>query len=115
MCPNMDDDDNLEDFDFVRQLHRTVFEGFYQGWYNTRATMLPQKCFGDWMDDSSDSIVQVFESLDDGDIWGISHQMLRDSVNDGMDMFFVNIDECQMYRFAYNNYQWCMENPGVCF
>jgi hypothetical protein len=115
MCPNMDDEENLDDFEFIRMMHRTVFEGFYQGWYNTRDSMLPQKCFGDWMTPMSENFMDVADKLDDGDIWGISHDQVRDAMNDSLDMFFVNLDECQMYRYAYNNYQWCMENPGVCF
>jgi len=114
-CPNMNQADNMEDFTFHRSIHREMYDGALQGWYGSGATMVPEACYGEWMEDKSQNIKDVFSALKAGDIFGVSHAQVKGAVDDSIDMILRNIDECQMYRPLYDYYRYCMVDPENCF
>jgi len=114
-CPNMNQAENMEDFVFARTIHKEWLEGALQGWYGQNGDMLPETCFGDWMDESSDNIVNVWTALGHGDIFGVSHKQVKGAVDDSIDMILRNINECQLYRPIYDAYHFCMTDTETCY
>ena len=100
---------------YHRLHHKTLHNSFAQGWYQTHSEEpFGEECFGSWMDDYKPQFEEFFEKAHAGDIWGISHQEIKDLANSGLDMFFKNLDACQYYRLPYDYYHWCMTNKEDC-
>ena len=78
--------------------------------------MLPEECLNVDMNDSrADNMMTVVTALKGGDIFGVSHNQVRDAVVDSLDMTFSMIEECQLYRPLFDYYQFCMTDPETCF
>lgn len=105
----------MDDFTFVRKAHRVAINSAIKGWYHdSNDYMVNEKCFGDWMDVEFKKLSTVGHKLAKGDIWGVHHKELKDATNSIWDMIFNNIDNCDIFRFVYNNYTWCYDNIETC-
>jgi hypothetical protein len=114
-CPNRDTSTDMDNFEFHRVMHREVHNEFIRGWYKDgRKDVTGDKCWGAWMDADKDHFNALFDKAHKGLIWDISHQEIKNAVDEMMDFFFVNLDECAYYHMIYDTYNWCMENPMIC-
>lgn len=105
----------MDNFTFGRRAVRTSLNSFIKGWYHdNRESLVEEQCFGNWMDESYKNMYTTGSKLMHGDIWGVHHSELKQATDDLWDMFFRNLDHCGVYRFLFNNYDWCMNNIEEC-
>jgi len=105
----------MDQFTFYREAHRTIYREFIRGFYQDPRAEIPEKCFGTNMDFAKDNFNHVYDHLiHKGDIWGISHDDIKEAVNNMTSIFLDNITDCAFYNVAYDSYDWCMNNADVC-
>ena len=93
-----------------------MHNSFVKGWYHdSHRHPVDSKCWGDWMTTQHAQNVDLYHRLFElGDIWGVSHQEIKQAVSNLWDSFFTNIDSCGDYKIVYDYYQWCGDNLGKC-
>lgn len=107
------------EFDYMWTFHRkctqTGWNAFVKGWYHTSQQMpVDKQCMGDWMDTGKDKMMETVHKLKHGDIWGVSHNDVKEATNDMFDTVFRNLDTCGYYKVYYDNYSYCYNNIGEC-
>ena len=112
---NMDKSENLKDWDLVRKAGYTIHSSIVKGAYHKQGHVIDDKCFGNWMEEKRPLIDSTWMKLRHGDIWGVSHDDIKESVSALWDDLFLNMDTCESYHIYYNKYNWCMNNIGDCY
>lgn len=114
-CPHKEETHKMPKYTLARQIHRTAFTSIIKGWFHdSRTNVLDDKCFGDWMEPAHKTMHDVAHKVMTGDIWNLTEQEFRDSSDGLWDHLFRNFEYCGIYRFAYDNYSWCMDNIETC-
>lgn len=115
VCPKFDDNEMMTHREFMKSTHKTVINSLYKGWFHdARSEMIPDTCFGNWMDTKVDKLHGYFKQLKAGGIWGLSHDEIKEATNTVWDLFLDNADNCEFYRFFYTGYSWCYDNIETC-
>merc|ERR550514_577657 len=111
---NMNQSDMYSDFDFLRHSAQTLHNSFVKGIYHdSHHYPVDSKCWGDWMDAQHTQNVALFNKLFvQGDVWGVSHEELKQASDNIWESFFTNIDSCGEYKIVYDYYMWCSDNIG---
>lgn len=115
-CPAKDPTQMFDHYTFGRKMMYTILNSAIKGFYDDkRANPLDEKCMGDWMVEDHAYIKNVYHKLfHDGDIFGVSHQELKNTSDKAWDMMFNNIEYCGVYRMVDNYYNYCMTNWQDC-
>jgi hypothetical protein len=100
---------------FIRKAFHTVLNNGVKGFYHDpRTELLDEKCFGSWVDGKWEANKETMKKIFHGDIWGVSHNDLKELTNNFWDILLDNVDDCDLYRMAYNKYSWCMNDIETC-
>jgi hypothetical protein len=113
-CPNIDENEMMDHRTFMRNTHRVAINSFYQGYFQDSRQMVPDTCFGEWMDAKVDNLHAFGQKIREVGIWGMSNDEIRESTNNLLDIFLDNAEHCQFHRFIQTNYEWCMDNIETC-
>ena len=114
-CPNIDESQSLDHHTFMQDIHRTMVNSLYKGiFHDARSEMVTDKCFGSWMSEKVDKLHEYGHKLHAQGIWGLTHDEIKDGSNIIWDLALDNIDDCEIYRFIYTKYSWCMDNIEMC-
>lgn len=111
----MDESQILTHHAFIQDIHRSVVNSFYKGWFHdARPQLVTDKCFGTWMTEKVDKLNEYGHKIHTQGIWGLSHAEIKDGSDLIWDLALDNIDDCEIYRFIYTEYNWCMDNIEKC-
>lgn len=110
-----DEAENMTTYEFIKKAHYTAINAFARGWYgDSRKNLISDQCFGSWMNEDYDDIHYVINEFKKGNFF-----LKRDDVikaGDGIiDHLWKNGEECELYRMAYDYYDWCYNNMEVCY
>ena len=99
----------------VREAHKMLFSSVVKGWFHdSRTNVIDDMCWGDWMETKPHYMTEVAHKVRKGDIWNLTEQDFRNASDSLWENIFKNFEYCGIYRFAYDNYSWCMDNIETC-
>ena len=107
--------ERLSDYEFTRQMLNRAFNGFIKGYYNDpRQAPVSEMCMGAWMDPKVEQINKFADSLMNDGFMAISKEALYQTSNNMIDLVMDNYEHCGLYRMAYNEYTWCLNDIDGC-
>jgi flavodoxin len=114
-CPDRDNSKLMETHEFLRNAKKTMWENVIRGSYHdARDNVVDDMCMGAWMAPKSKQIHDTVHGLFHGGLWTVGHQEIKDASSALWDIILDNITHCDVYRFIYGQYDWCMKNIETC-
>ena len=113
-CPALGQEDVYTTHVFMRKAASTYLEASFAATFENSVNPNDERCMGEWMDGVVQKNIDTMHRLFHGDIWGVSHEDLKEITNSSWDMVFDNIEYCQAYKYMYWGYNWCNDNIEVC-
>lgn len=111
-CPQTDLP-RLSHHEAIRHLLKNFWGGIIKGWYQENHDVLPDACFGDWMEPKFQSLHDLKKKAHQ-DFWSVSISDVKDAGSMVVDMVYKNLDECHFEKVQDDTKAWCLENPSHC-
>jgi len=96
-----------------RLLFKNVYSGFIKGWYAENDHVVPDECFGHWMEPTFNTVWGLKTKVHE-DFWSVDVNEVKDAANSMIDLYYKNTEVCHFKRVQDDFKTWCVENPGQC-
>lgn len=106
---------DMEHFEFLNAIFRTVWTNLVKGIYNDRITTpVSDKCFGQQNLAKFDGVKALHHKIITGDFFNISMAEHQKVANDIIEMLWTNADECGALVPVTDIIGWCGDNADKC-
>lgn len=111
-CPESDAP-KLNEIQQNRLFFKNTYQGFVTGLYSENSEVVPDECFGAWVESPIHKIKDLHKKAHD-DFWSIGIDEVKDAGSELIDVFYQNAEVCHFKRVQDDLKGWCIENPGEC-
>merc|ERR1712086_1042588 len=111
-CPETDAP-KLNEVQLNRLFLKNSYQGFVTGIYSENDKVVPDECFGSWMEAPIHKVKDLHHKMYD-DFWSVNINDVKDVGSELIDVFYKNTEVCHFERVQDDAKTWCIENPGQC-
>ena len=110
---DLSDDDFLSHHEYARLQIQGMAKSFYKGWYHSKAEIVSDDCFGEWLYDYHKEFKAGWKKFK-ADPFSITKEDALAHSEKVVDIHFRLKDSCKVQRFYDDVNYWCQDHMDVC-